>query len=259
MYKFRNIAHRGASYSAPENTIAAIRKAYEMGADAFEIDVNLSKDSYVVVIHDLILGRTTDGSGLVANHSLKELKELDAGIKFSMEFKGEKVPTLNEVFDFVKDYKMGILVELKGWAHNYDGMEEKVVKLINDYNFKDRVIVTSFQKSKILKIKKLDDSIKTGINFYYLGVRPELYVKKVKADAVYIPCFCFNESRVKEKIRNLKESGYIVGTFTPNDKKDMRRVIRLGVDDILTNRPDVLSSLKKKKMIKKIVKKLIKA
>lgn len=254
MYKFRNIAHRGASHYAPENTIAAIKKAQEMGADAVEIDVHLSKDGHIVVMHDLILDRTTDGSGFVSNYTLKELKEFDAGKKFSEEFKGEKIPTLKEVFDFVKDYKMGILIELKGWAHHYEGMEEKVVELINRYNFKDKVIVTSFQKDKILEIKKRDSSIKTGINFYYLGAKPELYVKKVKADAVYIPNFCFNEDRVKEKIKILKDNGYIVGTFTPDDKKNMRKVIKLGVNDILTNRPDMLNSLKKKKGINKIIK-----
>lgn len=256
MYKFRNIAHRGASYSAPENTIAAIRKAQEMGADAIEIDVHLSKEGHVVVIHDLILDRTTNGSGLVASYTLKELKALDAGIKFSKEFKGERIPLLSEVFDFIKQYNMEILIELKGWAHHYEGMEEKVIELINKYNFKDRAIVTSFQKDKILEIKKIDPSMKTGINFYYLGAKPELYVEKVRADAVYIPNFCFNEERAKEKIKILKDSGYIVGTFTPNDKKAMMKVIRLGVDDILTNRPDMLNSLKKKKGIKKIIKAL---
>ncbi|GAA0178514.1 glycerophosphodiester phosphodiesterase family protein [Clostridium sediminicola] len=258
MYKFRNIAHRGASYAAPENTIAAIRTAQEMGADAIEIDVHLSKDGHVVVIHDLVLDRTTNGSGLVANYTLEELKELDAGIKFSKEFKGEKIPLLSEVFDFIKNSNMGILIELKGWANHYEGMEDKVVELINKYNFKDRAIVTSFQKDKILEIKKIDPSIKTGINFFFLGAKPELYVKKVKADAVYIPNFCFNKEKTKGKIKALKDSGYIVGTFTPDDKKAMMKVIKLGVDDILTNRPDMLNSLKKKKRISKIIKELIK-
>jgi len=112
-----NVGHRGAMASAPQNTLAAFRKAIEFGADGVELDVHLSKDGAVVVMHDFFVDRATDGTGRVAQKTLAELKALDAGIKFSPQFAGERVPTLSEVFD-VLEGKLLVNVELKALDHS---------------------------------------------------------------------------------------------------------------------------------------------
>ena len=106
------VAHRGASGLAPENTLAAFRKALEVGADAFELDVRLTRDGRAVVMHDRRVDRTTTGRGLVGTHTLEELKSLDAGSWYGAEFAGEEVPTLEEVFDTFPQ-ELPIYVELK--------------------------------------------------------------------------------------------------------------------------------------------------
>ncbi len=122
---FLVIAHRGASGYAPENTLASIRKGLDMGADMVEIDIHLSKDGEVVVIHDATLERTTDGTGKVQSKTLEELKKLNAGSWFGKEFSQEKIPTLKEVIDLM-DGKALLLIELKNDSKN--GMYEDLVE-----------------------------------------------------------------------------------------------------------------------------------
>jgi len=106
------IAHRGFSGAAPENTLAAFRKAIDVGSDLIELDIQLSKDGKIVVIHDEILGRATNGQGKVSDHTLQELKKLDAGSKFRAEFSGERIPTLQEVLDLAKG-RVLVNIEIK--------------------------------------------------------------------------------------------------------------------------------------------------
>ena len=119
-----NIAHRGASAYAPGNTLAAFRLALEMGADGFELDVMLSADGHLVVIHDDTVDRTTDGRGPVRQKTLAELKTLDAG-KFDARFAGERIPTLQEVLDLVAGNRAFVIVELKADSLRGNGLEEK--------------------------------------------------------------------------------------------------------------------------------------
>jgi len=120
-----NIAHQGASAYAPGNTLAAFRLALEMGADGFELDIMLSADGHLVVIHDDTVDRTTDGSGPVRQKTLAELKALDAGARFDACFAGERIPTLQEVFDLVAGNRAFVNVELKADSLRGNGLEEK--------------------------------------------------------------------------------------------------------------------------------------
>src|SRR4029077_4091940 len=137
------IAHRGAAADAPENTIAAFELALEPGADGLDLDVHLSADEHPVVIHDFTLERTTDGAGPVSALRVRELKRLDAGGGRDRRFEGQRVQTLQEVFERFRD-RTRFWLELKGGCALYPGLEERVVSTIEIYDVVDRVLVQSF-------------------------------------------------------------------------------------------------------------------
>ena len=144
MYK-----RQGLSGLYPENTMIAFRKAIEADCDGIEMDVHLTRDGVPVVIHDEEVDRTTNGSGYVKDFTYEQLCNLDAGIKFSDEFKGEKIPTLKEFFDFMNDNDKLINIELKNSIIHYEGLEEKVYKEIENYGFEDRVIIDVYKRQLV--------------------------------------------------------------------------------------------------------------
>ncbi|MCD6321640.1 MAG: glycerophosphodiester phosphodiesterase, partial [Clostridiales bacterium] len=123
------IAHRGASAYAPENTLVAFQKAYEMGADGIEIDVLFSKDGHIMVHHDFNLGRCEEYSGMVKDHTYFELRKLDVGSWFGEQFKGQKIPSIEEVLKFIKDKNMFLNIEIKTGSPYDVGIEKKLVKI----------------------------------------------------------------------------------------------------------------------------------
>jgi glycerophosphoryl diester phosphodiesterase len=155
------IGHRGAASLAPENTLASFRKAWENGAEMVELDVQRTKDGHLVVIHDDSVDRTTDGKGIVKDMTLGELKALDAGSWFSYEFRGEKIPTLEEVLDWSRG-KIRIDMEIKN-SKQYPGIEKQITELIEKKGMEKEVIVTSFDPDCIKKMEKLSNEIGSGV------------------------------------------------------------------------------------------------
>src|SRR5690554_5174035 len=147
------IAHRGASNIAPENTMIAFQKAYQIGADGVEFDVHLTRDGKPVVIHDERVDRTTNGIGYVKSLTLSEIKKLDAGSYFHPNYSEEKILTLEETLDLVKNFKI-INIEIKNNLLEYKGIEEKVTNIIRDKKMEQKVICSSFNHFSMLKIKK---------------------------------------------------------------------------------------------------------
>ena len=163
--KFINVAHRGASGHAPENTIAAYDLAVKMKADYFEVDVQRSKDGHLVIMHDTTVDRTTDGSGSVKDLTLAQLKQLDAGSWFSSAFAGEKIPTLEEVLDRYRGKGIKILIELKN-PSLYPGIEQQVVEALTKRNLdkrKDKVIVQSFDLESVQRFHQLLPTVPIGV------------------------------------------------------------------------------------------------
>ena len=148
------LAHRGASGTAPENTIAAFKKALIDGCDGFEFDVQQTKDGKIVVFHDWTLERTSNGQGHLRDYTLEELKKLDVGSWFSDEFKGEQIPTLEETLDIIPDDKL-INIELKEEHSVERGTENKVLEIIKRYPNKN-IIVSSFSHNLLKNLKELD-------------------------------------------------------------------------------------------------------
>jgi len=156
------IAHRGASEYAPENTLAAFQLAAEQDADAIELDVDLTRDGQVVVMHDATIDRTTDGYGRVNDLTLAEIRRVDAGAWKSAEFKGEHVPLLEEVFEAVGQ-RMLINVEIKGMSLRGTGVEAKVAALIEKHGLLDRVLLSSFNPFALRRVKQVNARLACGL------------------------------------------------------------------------------------------------
>ncbi|WP_042143632.1 glycerophosphodiester phosphodiesterase family protein [Paucisalibacillus sp. EB02] len=151
------VAHRGVPSLAPENTMTGYHLSYELGADLIETDVQLTKDGYLVVMHDYTVNRTTNGTGAVADLTLEEIRALDAGIKFGEEFVGEKVPTFREFLEGFKDKDVVLLVELKA-----TGIEEQVLEEIMEVGVEEQVVLQSFNMESVKKYREIAPQISVG-------------------------------------------------------------------------------------------------
>ena len=237
-----NFAHRGASHNAPQNTLAAFRLAVEMGADGVELDVQVSKDGEAVVIHNFTVDATTDGQGAVKDKTLAELKELDAGSWFDVRFAGQRIPTLQEVIVEV-GHQLLLNIELKARVFGSADLVAEVVRLIEDHNLVHRAIVSSFNPCALRRVKRLNHRISTGLIYHF-----DLPAHLVRALFMFLadPDALHPEKRLvtREYIDWAKERGYRVNAWTVDEPAEMKRLISLGVDGIITNRPDVLREIR---------------
>ncbi|NEZ45731.1 glycerophosphodiester phosphodiesterase [Clostridium niameyense] len=228
------MAHRGAAAYAPENTIAAFTKAIEMKADAIELDIHLSKDDHIVVIHDEKVDRTTNGKGLVMEFTLEELKRLDAGSWFNKEFKNEKIPTLREVLELVAYKNIDLNIEIKAGYRVYPNIEEKLLRLLKEYEIMDRCIISSFDHYSLVKIKNLCLEIKTGMLYSASLYEPWDYAKSIKVDALHPFYITVTEDFIKKAYMNSLE----INPYTVDDEIIMGKLALGGVSNIITNYPD---------------------
>jgi len=228
-------AHRGASAYAPENTLEAFRLAVEQQADGVELDVQLTKDGKVVVIHDETIDRVSSGQGYVKDYTLKELKKMSFN-KLHPEYQGAKIPTLKEVLELLKPTDLTVNIELKTGIVPYKGIEKKVLKLVKKAGMEDRVIYSSFYHPSLLKIKKLNPEAKTGILYSDGWVRVPSYAKELGVDAIHPATWHMQAPKLLEKA---KKKGLAVHVWTVNDPDLMKSLAEQGVDAIITNNPDV--------------------
>ena len=157
-----NVDHRGAMASAPQNTLAAFRSAMKLGAEGVELDVHLSADGVPVAMHNFAVDQTTDGTGRVTDKTLAELKELDAGSKFSPQFAGERIPTLAEVFRALEG-KLLVNVELKDLSPKGVGLEAPVVEVVRQCGMEKKVLFSSFNPFTLRRIRPLAPQIPSGL------------------------------------------------------------------------------------------------
>lgn len=232
------IAHRGAAGEAPENTLAAFRLGLEQGCDGFELDIHLTKDGEIVVIHDPTLNRTTNGKGAVAEQTLAEVRQYDAGGWFHESFAGERVPTLEEVFDLAPA-ELLINVEIKGGIGR--GVEEALVGLLRRKSRLDTVVVSSFDYKSLAALKKLEPSVKIGLLY---DNRLAYHWKLPAVAGIEVYSLHMSMKRLdREDAEDAKQHGYAVYPWTVNDADKMRLAISYGVDGIITDYPGRLRSL----------------
>jgi glycerophosphoryl diester phosphodiesterase len=233
--RVRVIAHRGFSGAAPENTLAAIRAAIEIGADMAEIDVTLSADGRVVVIHDDTVDRTTDGRGAVSGHTLAELQRLDAGAWYAPQFAGERLPTLDEVLAEVEG-RILLNVEIKAEAVER-GIVRTVAAIVRDRGMNDTVIVSSFSPAALEQMRDIAPEIRTGVLF-----NPEFHQGLDAADIVTgLGASAFNIKRARltrAMSRQCRDAGIPVAVYTVNSPRRLRRLIKRGVHAVFTDHPD---------------------
>src|SRR5437870_3495608 len=154
--------HRGNPDECPENTLASFRSAIDLGVDLIECDVHRSEDGGLPVIHDHLLDRTTDGSGLVRDHTMAELKRFDAGSWKDPRFKGERIPSLDEVLTLAKG-QVGVAIEIKNLPLPYAGIEDALVRTVKDAAMIDDVVMISFDHRSSKRSAELDRKILTGV------------------------------------------------------------------------------------------------
>lgn len=228
------IGHRGSSKRAPENTISSILCAAEDKADYAELDVQETKDGVVILMHDNNLKRVAGVDKKVSEMTYKEIEKLEVGSSYSEKFRGEKIPTLEQVMKASKG-KIKLDIEIKSYKNN-DNLVKKVVQLIEDNDFVDNSLVCSFDYHTLVKVKKLNPKIRTGyITVLNKGERLDL--GSVDYYSIYYPKV--TRSVVDRLHRNNKK----VHAWTVDNKEDWKRLIEMGVDDIITNCPDELESI----------------
>jgi glycerophosphoryl diester phosphodiesterase len=227
------VGHRGARGLAPENTIASFETARQIGVDWVELDVHVSKDDQLVVMHDATVDRTTDGHGYLRDMTLSEIRGLDAGSWFDSRFAGQKVPTLPEVLEWGKG-EPGLVIELKGGFQQ--ALVPKVVDLIWNHDRVSQVILISFNHRAIQHVKALRPEIRTGILYVARLVNSVAVARDVGADALH-PNYNYVDP---DLVHEAHTAGLAVSTWTVNEPEIMGKLVEMGVDSIATDYPDRL-------------------
>lgn len=227
-------AHRGSSGTHPENTIAAFYEAASLTIHGVEFDVHLTKDSELVVIHDESIDRTSDGTGFVKDMTLAELKAFDFGSWFSPDFKGQTIPTLNEVLQVFAETTHHLNIELKSDIFPYEGMVEMVIAVISEMGLDSQVVLSSFDHGAIRTAKQLAPHIETAALFMEVLVEPVDYMQAIPADALHL----FFPTALRPSIRQVLEAGTTVRTFTVNEEQYAQALKDVGVTAIFTDLPE---------------------
>lgn len=233
----RVIAHRGFSGRAPENTLIAIRQAIEIGADMVEIDVTVTADGHVILLHDETLDRTTDGVGAPIDMTLDEVRRLDAGSWFGPEYAGERIPTLDEALEAVKG-RILINVEIKpeSVAH---GVVPRVAAAIEEHGMIDQVVVSSFSPEVLRLMKITDPTVVTASLF-----NKELHTDRDPLEIIQeVGSRGFNISTKRvtaAMIERCHAHGFPVAVYTVNDPGELRRLKQMGVNAVFSDHPDLM-------------------
>ena len=227
-------AHRGASFHYPENTMLAFRQAAGMGAHALELDVQLSRDQEVVVIHDETVNRTSDQQGYVKDYTYQQLLAMDFSAGF-FEYEGIRIPTLDEVLSFAKEARLQVNIELKNHNILYEGLEERVLGIIDDHQMDDHVVLSSFNHISLVKVKDLKAGIETALIYSCMLFEPWVYARSCLADGLH-PLY---RSIQADTIAACRENGIRVRPWTVDDANLIKAFKNWGVDGIITNSPDV--------------------
>ena len=229
------LAHRGASICAPENTLAAFNLALHQGADGIELDAKLTADGHVVVIHDQTVDRTTQGSGKVNELTLGDIRKLDAGSYFDIAFKGEPIPTLEDVFKAVGQLTY-INVELTNYASLTDSLPEKVAALVVKFRLQNRVFFSSFNPIALIRVRKQLPDTPIGLLAFpgKKGFLARSWFGRMLSYNALHP----EQSDVTQKmVTKLHDHKKNIFVYTVNEEEKMKRLYSLGVDGIFTDDP----------------------
>ena len=227
-------AHRGASAYAPENTVEAFALAMEQGADGIELDVQMTKDDQVVVIHDETIDRVSDGTGAVRDYTLEELKKFHFSNHME-NYENAVIPTLKEVLDLIKSSNMLLNIELKTGIYWYPNLEEKTMELVKEAGMEDRVIYSSFNHYSIKKILEMNPHAECAFLYSDVILNVDKYAKNAGVCGLHPAVY---HLKMAEFLKEYQESGLKVRVWTVNKKEDMEKFIKADLEAVITNYPD---------------------
>jgi len=244
------IAHRGASAYAPENTLAAFELAVRQKADAIELDAKLTIDGHVVVFHDQTLDRTTGAKGRVIDSKLADLRHLDAGSHFDVAYRGEPIPTLDEVLDLAGK-RIFIIVELTNYASLFDRLPEKVAEIVKKHDLAERLMFSSFNPIALIRIRRILPEVPLGLLARpgRKGAWARSWIGTLIRYQSLNPAL---DDADKSLVDRTHRHGRSLLVHTVNQPEDMRRLFQLGVDGIFTDDPltarRILSAVSEQRM-----------
>ncbi|MFD1707044.1 glycerophosphodiester phosphodiesterase [Siminovitchia sediminis] len=228
------LAHRGSAGTHPENTMESFIAAEKAGADGIELDVQLTADHEIVVIHDLTVDRTTNGSGYVHEFTFKELSKLKANYHSTHFFKKKcRIPALREVFTWLCSNSLLCNIELKNAVTRYRGMEKMVIDLIRDYGLEKRVILSSFNRQSLVHCLEINPDIQTALLYNEAFCRPWEYAGTLGASGLHPKLKCITDKDILASM----EYGVAVRPYTVNKEKDMKRLFSINCSAIITDYP----------------------
>ncbi len=251
MSKVNVISHRGANKVAPQNTIAAFRKSIEIGCTGFETDVHLTKDGVPVICHNFTIDATSNGKGAIKNMTLEELRSYDFGSYKGEEFRGEKIPTLDEFLEISKlmGDKMEVLnIELKSEKFGEAGTElpQKTIDAVKNHRLFDKLLISSFDPTILVDCKKIDKNCKTGLLYcpsdlisLKIAPRPVSFCKEIGADALHP--FVMYVTRMY--VERAHRAGIQVNPWTINKESTAKHLLKMGVDGLITDEPGLMSKI----------------
>ena len=236
---WQKIAHRGAAGTRPELTLPAFERALELSVDMIEIDVQLTKDRQLVVLHDLELGRTVAGSAAVRDLDLRQIQDLDAGSWFDPAYAATRVPSLTDVFAFLNG-RAALNTEIKSPAADWTATAEVLVAMIRDFDAIATTLVSSFSMGALRAVREIDRDIRLGVLWYEANVHDSFaYGQELAAEAIHP-----HHSLVSPNIvRRAREAGLAINTWTVNDTERMRELVDLGVDGLISDFPERFSEI----------------
>lgn len=234
-------AHRGASGYAPENTLEAFELAAKQGAHGIELDVHICKSGEIVVVHDETVDRVADGTGTVAEMTLAELKALNVS-KPHPQYGVTRIPTLEEVYDLVRQTQMAVNVELKTGYVDYPDLVEKCVQLAEKMNMRERVLYSSFNHRTLLEVKAIDKELPCGLLYELVMIEPWKYALDYGMNALHPH---LSELRCADLVPTAHNLGLEVNPWTVNTPDEIRFCVRAGCDRLITNYPDIALNILK--------------
>lgn len=229
-------AHRGYSGKYPENTMLAFRKAAEIGCEGIELDVQLTKDGVVVVIHDETIDRTTDGSGWVKDYTYEELSKFNAGMIAGEACGFQPIPTFEEYCAWVSDHSMVTNIEIKSSKYYYEELEEKTMELVRKYGLEDRAFFSSFNHMSLVRVLQMKPDAVCGALLGHEGIGHAGYYCDKYGFKNYHPGM---KGLTKEAVEECKKYGVGVNVWTINDMASLEQLYEWGCDGIFTNYPEV--------------------
>lgn len=229
-------AHRGYSGKYPENTMLAFREAALTGCDGIELDVQLTKDGTVVVIHDETIDRTTDGTGFVKDYTYEELKKYNADMICKGKHGFESIPTFEEYCIWAKDQELVTNIEIKTGVYYYEDLEEKTLELVRKYGLEKKVFFSSFNHVSLIRLKELAPEIQCGALLEHQGLgNPGYYCDRYGFEC-YHPGF---KGLTEDHVKSCKAHGIKINVWTVNDMAALEQLYDWGCDGAISNYPDI--------------------